>query len=470
MDPRALRQRRAALLPRRSGDPAEVAATLGCAASTRVQARLSPARTDAPRGAPHHEAGHHETGHGHDTHPAEARRDRGQRGRGQRGPHGPNGAGTNGSGEGRKPPGRSARLKPPASLTVTLAYADREWTVAANLGTKVLAKPYGIKPAEALRMVSLLDVPGVHDAVESIIAAERVEAEDRARRLREELADIETRLAELTGRGLSGSHVGPAPSGRRRGTIGAPWMPTPSAMAAAAVLAVRAGPGPRRPPAVCRLRVTGDVPDDYRDGPLILAGNHIGTFDPVMLHRRRPDRRLAPRMMATGGLFRAPIVGPFMRAAGHIPVDRGRATVANAVPDAVEALRAGSVVFIYPEGRIGLDPGDVAGAGQERPGPAGPGHRARRSCRSRTWGSHEVDRLPRQWPTWSVPSISAFWRRPTVRIHFGAPVDLSDLREGVTRRRPAGQRPDHGRDRRRPGAPAVREDGGPAELAPAALP
>lgn len=112
-----------------------------------------------------------------------------------------NGAATNGSGEGRKPPGKSTKLKPPASLTVTLAYADREWTVAANLGTKALAKPYVIRPAEALRMVSLLDVPGVHDAVESIIAAERVEAEDRARRLREELADIETRLSELTGRG-----------------------------------------------------------------------------------------------------------------------------------------------------------------------------------------------------------------------------------------------------------------------------
>jgi hypothetical protein len=95
---------------------------------------------------------------------------------------------------------RAQRSRVPQPLTVTLSYADREWTVAARLGSKVLAKPYGIKPAEALRMVSLLDVPGVHDAVESIIAAERVEAEDQARRLRSELAEIEARLAELTGR------------------------------------------------------------------------------------------------------------------------------------------------------------------------------------------------------------------------------------------------------------------------------
>jgi hypothetical protein len=99
-----------------------------------------------------------------------------------------------------KPAAKRATAKIPPPLTVTLSYADREWTVAARLGSKVLAKPYGIKPAEALRMVSLLDVPGVHDAVESIIAAERVEAEDQARRLRAELADIEARLADLTGR------------------------------------------------------------------------------------------------------------------------------------------------------------------------------------------------------------------------------------------------------------------------------
>jgi hypothetical protein len=80
---------------------------------------------------------------------------------------------------------------------VTLTYAEREWTIAATQGSRSLAKPYVIRPAEALRMVALIDVPGVHDAVESIIAAERTEAEHRALRLREELAEIESRLAEL---------------------------------------------------------------------------------------------------------------------------------------------------------------------------------------------------------------------------------------------------------------------------------
>jgi hypothetical protein len=99
--------------------------------------------------------------------------------------------------EQQKPARRAARPKGPAGLTVTLAYTDGEWTVGAQQGSKALAKPYVIKPAEALKMVALLDVPGVHEAVEHIVAAERAEAERAAERLRSELADIEARLAEL---------------------------------------------------------------------------------------------------------------------------------------------------------------------------------------------------------------------------------------------------------------------------------
>jgi hypothetical protein len=92
---------------------------------------------------------------------------------------------------------RAARPKAPAGLTVTLTYADGEWTVAATQGTKSLAKPYVIKPVEALKMVGMVDVSGVHEAVEQIMAAERSEAEQQAQRLRAELAEIEARLAEL---------------------------------------------------------------------------------------------------------------------------------------------------------------------------------------------------------------------------------------------------------------------------------
>ena len=92
---------------------------------------------------------------------------------------------------------KAGKPKPPAALTVTLAYADGEWTVAAQQGARALARPYVIRPAEALKMVGMLDVPGVQEAVEEIVAAARAQAEAQAERLRAELAEIEARLAEL---------------------------------------------------------------------------------------------------------------------------------------------------------------------------------------------------------------------------------------------------------------------------------
>ena len=97
----------------------------------------------------------------------------------------------------RKAPAKAAKPKPPPGLTVTLAYTDGEWTIAANQGSKALAKPYVVKPAEAMKIVQLVDVPGVQEAVELIVSAERAEVEQQAERLRAELAEIEARLAEL---------------------------------------------------------------------------------------------------------------------------------------------------------------------------------------------------------------------------------------------------------------------------------
>lgn len=97
----------------------------------------------------------------------------------------------------KAPARKTGKPKAPPSLTVTLTYAEGEWMVGATQGSKALAKPYVIKPSEALRMVSLLDVPGVHDAVDEIVSAARAEAERQAERLRAELAEVETRLAEL---------------------------------------------------------------------------------------------------------------------------------------------------------------------------------------------------------------------------------------------------------------------------------
>lgn len=186
---------------------------------------------------------------------------------------------------------------------------------------------------------------------------------------------------------------------------------------------------------LCRLRVTGGVPAELCHGPLILAANHISPFDPIVLAAACQTRRIAPRIMATGGLFRAPVVGAVMRRSGHIRVDRRTPSVGDALTAAAGAIMDGSVVAAYPEGRIGLDPG----MWPER-GKTGVARLALATGATvvpvALWGPHEV--LPYATPKGIGPAVlRALARRPVVRVHFAAPVDLSGLsaqRPGDARR------------------------------------
>ncbi|MEV4122774.1 lysophospholipid acyltransferase family protein [Micromonospora sp. NPDC049645] len=187
----------------------------------------------------------------------------------------------------------------------------------------------------------------------------------------------------------------------------------------AALLLARGLVGP-----LARLEVTGDVPAHLRRGPLVLAANHISPFDPVVLAAACQTRGIAPRIMATAGLFRVPVFGAAMRHAGHIRVDRGTSAVHRALDDATAAVGRGSVILVYPEGRIGLDPGMWPERGKT--GAA----RLALTCGAPVvpvaqWGSHEV--LPYQAPRGMLRGIArSLWRRPVIRVHFGAPVDLGE--------------------------------------------
>ncbi|MEV4533976.1 lysophospholipid acyltransferase family protein [Asanoa sp. NPDC049518] len=178
-----------------------------------------------------------------------------------------------------------------------------------------------------------------------------------------------------------------------------------------------------------RLEVSGHVPESLRHGPLILAANHISPFDPIVLTAATRVRRIAPRIMATGGLFRAPVVGWAMRSSGHIRVDRRTANVGDALQVAVDAVRE-SVVMVYPEGRIGLDPTMWPERGRTGT--------ARLAFASGApvvpvaqWGSHEVIPYVSSFRSVVGGLARSFWRRPTIKVHFGAPIDLSDLVPGV---------------------------------------
>ncbi len=176
---------------------------------------------------------------------------------------------------------------------------------------------------------------------------------------------------------------------------------------------------------LCRLRVSGDIPAAVRGGPAILAANHISPFDPVVVTAACHKAGIAPRFMATGGLFDAPVAGAAMRAAGHIRVDRHSSKVAEALPNAAEALRGGALVLVYPEGRIGLDPW----MWPER-GKTGVARMAEASGAPvlpvAQWGTHAV--LPYAAPKGLLRSVlRALWRRPVVHVRFGSPVDLSGV-------------------------------------------
>jgi len=181
---------------------------------------------------------------------------------------------------------------------------------------------------------------------------------------------------------------------------------------------------------VCRLRVTSDMPDEVRGGPIVLAANHIGAFDPVVLVAACARMGLAPRLLAEGGLFRAPVLGAALRAFGHLPVDRKKRTVLDALPAVSAALDSGAVILAYPEGRITLDPGmwpengksGLARLAVTTDAPIVP---------VAQWGAHLI--MP-----WGAPKrvgrrlLWAMIRRPIMRVHFGAPVELDDLRPDIT--------------------------------------
>lgn len=183
-----------------------------------------------------------------------------------------------------------------------------------------------------------------------------------------------------------------------------------------------------------RLHVTGDIPDDLRGRPVLLAANHIGNLDPLVMMAACHKRRIAVRFLATGGLFRAPVLGELMRASNHVRADRGSATVAEALDRVVDALNESHhPVLVYPEGRITLEPG-----GWPERGKTGVSRMALAAqvpvIPVSQWGAHEamcygMKRVESVGDAWILLSswLGAIRRRPTMKVHFGAPVDLSDL-------------------------------------------
>jgi 1-acyl-sn-glycerol-3-phosphate acyltransferase len=83
------------------------------------------------------------------------------------------------------------------------------------------------------------------------------------------------------------------------------------------------------------------------EGGYVLASNHLSNFDPwVLAYPLWPRRRL--RSMAKAELFN-PLLTPLLRASGAFPVRRGGMD-RDAYRTAVEIVRSGEVLLVFPEG------------------------------------------------------------------------------------------------------------------------
>lgn len=96
-----------------------------------------------------------------------------------------------------------------------------------------------------------------------------------------------------------------------------------------------------------RLRVEGlDVLP--ASGPLLVVGNHDSHWDPVMVGVAALRRRQI-RALAKSTLWEVRGLGPILNGMGQIPIERG-AGDAQALAKAVETLRAGACIGVFPEG------------------------------------------------------------------------------------------------------------------------
>ncbi|MFD0202511.1 MULTISPECIES: lysophospholipid acyltransferase family protein [Saccharothrix] len=85
-------------------------------------------------------------------------------------------------------------------------------------------------------------------------------------------------------------------------------------------------------------------------GGAVLASNHVSYLDFIFAgYGAQPARRLV-RFMAKHEVFKHRVSGPLMRGMHHIPVDRAAGQASY--QQALDALRSGEVVGIFPEATI----------------------------------------------------------------------------------------------------------------------
>jgi 1-acyl-sn-glycerol-3-phosphate acyltransferase len=93
-----------------------------------------------------------------------------------------------------------------------------------------------------------------------------------------------------------------------------------------------------------------------RDGGAIVAFNHIAYLDPLAAAYVIDKAKRIPRFLAKSELFDDKRIAWVLKGAGQIPVHRGTADAPMALDHALDALRRGEVIVIFPEGTVTTDP------------------------------------------------------------------------------------------------------------------
>jgi 1-acyl-sn-glycerol-3-phosphate acyltransferase len=113
----------------------------------------------------------------------------------------------------------------------------------------------------------------------------------------------------------------------------------------------------RRPLIVLTKRDWSGTEHLPQQGGCVAVTNHVSHFDPLSFAHFLYDNGRLPRFLGKEAIFRVPVIGTILRGAGQIPVYRESADATKAYTAAVEAVRNGECVAIYPEATISRDPG-----------------------------------------------------------------------------------------------------------------
>jgi 1-acyl-sn-glycerol-3-phosphate acyltransferase len=93
-----------------------------------------------------------------------------------------------------------------------------------------------------------------------------------------------------------------------------------------------------------------------RSGGVIVAANHLSYADWAAMALFIYEAGRYPAFLIKSSAFDVKVIGPFLRAAGQFPVNRGATDAALVLNDAERGLARGECLIFYPEGTATRDP------------------------------------------------------------------------------------------------------------------